>query len=128
MVFDSTWHATDTGYYVVKCSTKLIGDVNPNNDWLVSNCYVNPNGVTEINGVISEQVSAKINGNRVVLSGVDKFSKIQFQIFDIQGRMVYSIQPVEYVFIIDKPLSIGCYIVRIQADNQCVILKHIVIK
>jgi hypothetical protein len=128
MVFDSTWHATDTGYYVVKCSTKLTGDVNSNNDWFVSNCHVNPNGIAEIQNIISKHLSVNIKGNKVVLSGIDRYNKIQFQIFDVQGRMVYYIQPSGRVFNINKPLPIGCYIVRIQADNQCVILKHIVIK
>ncbi len=128
MVFDSIWHATDTGHYVVKCSTKLVGDVNPNNDWLVSNCYAHPNGIAEIQNIISKHLSVNIKGNKVVLSGIDRFNNIQFQIFDVMGRLVYSIRQAGCFFNIDKPLPIGCYIIRIQADNQCVILKHIIIK
>jgi len=126
--WDSIWHPTDTGNFVVKCSTKLANDVQPNNDWMTANCYVYPAAIYESNIFTLKQPSCIIRNNRVILSNIENINTVKFEMFDVQGRNVYRVMPKAQSFNINKSLPSGCYIVRMQADNKNIIDKSVIIR
>jgi hypothetical protein len=126
--WDSIWHPTDTGNYVVKCSTKLANDVQPSNDWTSAVCHVFPSAIieTDVQPLISPAFTIK--GKQVILAGVQNLNSVKFEIFDVQGRMVYNIKPDASSFSIDKTLPSGCYIVRLNADNKNIVDKSVILR
>jgi hypothetical protein len=102
--------------------------VHVNNDWMIAYCHVYPAAILESNNLALKQPSFIIKNNRVILSGIENISTTEFEMFDVQGRIVYSVEPNRYSFNIEKPLPNGCYIVRLKADNKSLVDKSVIIR
>jgi hypothetical protein len=127
--FDSTWSATDTGHYAVKCSTKLTNDVNNNNDWMVSNCYVHPSAINEDISVRPiQKPTISFYNNRIVINNVSQAGSLTLELFDMQGRMVFSEISNQHEFNLNNNLPAGCYIVRLKIDDQILRYKSVIIR
>lgn len=60
--FDDQWYASETGQYVVRCSTKLVNDMNLNNDKVEELIYVTLPAISEgkIDNIIKENYDIEI--------------------------------------------------------------------
>ncbi|MCX7785779.1 MAG: T9SS type A sorting domain-containing protein [candidate division WOR-3 bacterium] len=131
VVFDSIWFASDTGYYVVKCSTKMVNDVDPNNDRVIASTYVAPTAIAEENRI--DNLSATIiptvlfNNRPIYLSPIRQNSDLEIELFNMQGSRVYYQKLKGNYFVIDN-LPTGCYILRLKEVNKILSYKTIVIK
>ncbi|MEO0083801.1 MAG: T9SS type A sorting domain-containing protein [candidate division WOR-3 bacterium] len=126
--WDSLWHPTDTGNYLVKCSTKLANDVNHDNDWQTTYCYVYPAAIYETNNILTRTLPSFIIKNRkLIIANIDEHSSIELALFDIQGRLVYSITTNRSLIDLPKQLSTGCYIVKLKVNEQELTKKSVII-
>lgn len=126
--FDSTWSATDTSHYAVKCSTKLTNDVNNNNDWMISNCYVHPSAINEdISVKPSFEPTISFNNNRITVNNLQTNSILMLDIYDTQGRRVFSDKSNQHYFALNNNLATGCYIIRVKCDGKTLVHKGIIV-
>lgn len=123
--FDSVWYACDTGWFAVKCSTKLDYDVIPNNNRIVSNCIVYANAVTESGELTDIHLPSIIVGNhKIRLNKNFDFKNSKLCIFNINGVQVLSQQVQEKIEI---RLPTGCYIIVIKSNNNYLTRKAVII-
>ncbi|MEO0091769.1 MAG: T9SS type A sorting domain-containing protein [candidate division WOR-3 bacterium] len=131
VVFDSIWLANDTGYYVVKCSTKLANDVDPTNDRVVAYTYVAPTGISEENNVnrLSSLIVPTIlfNNRTISILRIEPNSNFEIELFNMQGTRVYNQKLNGNSFALNA-LPTGCYILRIKENNKSLSYKTIIIK
>jgi hypothetical protein len=128
--FDSVYHATATGNLVVKCSTKLDGDANPNNNRIISSCYVNPVAITDNETSILGHLkipSIIFNNKVVILSDVSIPNRVELEIFNALGKKIHNEVFENNVICINKPLTAGLYIIRLKLDSEVIVSKSIVI-
>lgn len=126
-VFDSIWYAANTGNYVVKCSTKLVNDVNPNNNFVVSSCNVLSNAIHEQISDISRIPKIEASQNQISVIGMNSTKGVLLEIFDAIGNKVYSAQSTSGVFNLTKKLRAGCYFLRLSDGYQKYQYKRIIL-
>ena len=128
LTFDSIWQPSDTGNFVVKCSTRLTSDVNENNNLAAGFCRVILSAISETNTSLLNKPRVVINNKKIIIYGIANSNPYELEIFDIQGRSIFSKKSIETVIDLDKPLSTGCYIVRLKTDNKYLVYKSVIIK
>lgn len=125
IVFDSIWIPSSIGQYMVKCSTRLTNDINPNNDRVVSTCNVTPPAVNE-EELKPINTPYFVFGNRKIrLPEGASLSETKIEVYDVQGKLVYKGKLNGYSEI---NLTSGCYILRIQSNTQIHNYKAVTIK
>lgn len=127
MVFDSTWYAADTGNFLVKCTTKLSADKNPNNDKVISNFYVYPIAISEkiVSFISTIKIPSIIFDRKITITGFSEVNTLE--LFDIKGGRVYYEKPAKPSFYL-RNLASGSYILRLKVNDRFLIYKTIVIR
>jgi hypothetical protein len=126
-VFDSIWYANPVGNYSVKCSTKLANDVNLSNDYAVASCNVTASAIDEQTIGIKTNPVMVLNRNQIDIIGISDVSKVDLDIFDIQGKKMYTEQSNTLPIYIRKSLPSGCYIIRVKTDDLNLFGKTVII-
>ncbi len=131
VVFDSIWQANDTGNYVVKCSTKLVNDVNPSNDIVVINTYVAPTAIDEVNRINTLSLitipTILFNNTPIHLPHMINNQNVELEVFNLQGRQVYAQKLNRNSFTLNN-LATGCYILRLKENSRSLSYKTIIIR
>ncbi|MEO0072603.1 MAG: T9SS type A sorting domain-containing protein [candidate division WOR-3 bacterium] len=119
--FDSLWLAYPVGIFPVKCSTRLIGDMNNSNDFATSQCTVFTSGYHEeksrnyLSGFSGRIISL---GRSIIVDNLNDGNQYEFIIYDPTGQIIYQNKISLRRFILNKSLSAGVYFIQFKSDNQ----------
>ncbi|MCS7257858.1 MAG: T9SS type A sorting domain-containing protein [candidate division WOR-3 bacterium] len=129
VAFDSLWYANPPGVFIVKCSTKLIGDMKPDNDCAFAQCTVLTTAYSEDNYIThNPNFLLKITNSAksILIRNFSCRNQLELTIYEPTGQKIYHIRIQEQKFTINKSLRPGIYFVHLKSDNYYETMKLII--
>jgi hypothetical protein len=117
--FDSLWYAGPVGIYPVKCSTRLVGDMNSENDMAFAQCTVSTLGYTdEIAYPFNKELFCiKFINGQIHLLIFDNESDYKVTFYNSLGNKIYSVVTNSRTPTLSHRLNSGVYFVNLQTNK-----------